>query len=594
MTPPTIKSVNIQPLDNLYLENLLNLDIHEAAKQFSGTDLALDTQNGDLKRLLAGGKTEATSLDEEAAWIQLIRETDTNNDKSIDLEEVKNLLASNLAAEQANSIDPNEFLASIDSLMTQRYAPLAANMVALRSYHVFTPTLEAVKLYNDGIFSDEISLAQRTFALNGLGKTATNVVGFIPSLARNLWAESPLLLGDEAAKSSAEGRYQERKAAIASLEQTIAKGIEGNEAWAMEGNLSAAIATLDEETRDILETELCASRLHKMLSLEEPKERYEALLSFAETERPGFLGYGGGNSRMREGWFGDWWNLSGRRNNLFFAKTMSRFLGVKTATEDPNYDQDLHERSRNLLTEMNGDGLSGFNNLAAVGLTNIFCIGGNLCDTTPYRNWSDEASMDSLGRGIDGALLFLASRRAFTFFGDVNRLSKARSLGESAKVWWQESSLFLRKAEGAPRFNPLAGDSLRKAAVAAEQEAEALQLSGASIREEGVRGVFSRISKPFSKMKKAAGAWLFRGLPPLSATQTALLKKSGSLASNGMGRLTRGVLIVGIMQYSDEKLSPPYNPFEHGLLDYNPEADFERYPDPTKPDPAFHAPVETE
>ena len=89
------------------------------------------------------------------------------------------------------------------------------------------------------------------------------------------------------------------------------------------------------------------------------------------------------------------------------------------------------------------------------------------------------------------------------------------------------------------------------------------------------------------------GAWLFKGLPPLSATQTAMLKKSGSLASNGMGRLTRGVLIVGIMQYGDEKLSPLYNPFEHGLLDYNSEADFERYPDPKKPDPAFHAPSES-
>ena len=56
MTPPKVNSVNIQPLDNLYLENLLHLDIQEAAKQFSGSDLVLDTQTGDLKRIWPAAK----------------------------------------------------------------------------------------------------------------------------------------------------------------------------------------------------------------------------------------------------------------------------------------------------------------------------------------------------------------------------------------------------------------------------------------------------------------------------------------------------------------------------------------------------------
>ncbi|KAB2837583.1 flagellar biosynthetic protein FliR, partial [bacterium] len=51
--------------------------------------------------------------------------------------------------------------------------------------------------------------------------------------------------------------------------------------------------------------------------------------------------------------------------------------------------------------------------------------------------------------------------------------------------------------------------------------------------------------------------------------------------------LLAGVILLGILQAADDRLAPAFNPFEYGLKDLDREADFEAYPDPTRPEPVL-------
>ncbi|MFO1463123.1 MAG: hypothetical protein U1F66_05055 [bacterium] len=584
MTPPKVDKVDIRPLDTLYFENLLGVEPKAVAPMLKGSDLVLDSKTGELKRLLAGGQTESRSLEEEAAWVKLIRESDSNGDHQIDLAEAKTILAANLAPDQVSTVSPQEFLNSIAELMKNRYGPISANLKTEQSRAAFGPTLDALRLYNRGIHVDEISLAHRTISFNAIGKTATNTVLFLPSLVYNIKGDSPLLMGDALAENAAEKKFWQRSAAIEALEDVIDAGLRKNESWALEGDLDQAMQRLDAGTRDLLNAELCATRLHRILTLPDSKERYSQLLAFAEGERPGFLGYGGGNSHMDGGWWESFWNLSGRRNNLFFAKTIFRFLAAKAATGDAAFDQGLDQQSRAAFSDMLGDG-GGYGNIAAVGLTNVLCLGGLACEPTEYRDWSDEARMDGLGRGIDGALMVWGARRAFNIFGEAKRLSSYKGIREVFRIWRREGSLFSPATEGAPRFRPFPvtawAEEANKAAKEAELLAEGKELGGKPGR---FGKVLNAAKAPFSAFYR----WATKGLPSLTPGQVAAVKAMGRTAGSGLGRLTKGVLILGIVQYNDQKMSPAFNSFEYGLSDLDREADFDPYPDLTKPDPSLY------
>jgi len=583
MTPPKVDKVDIRPLDTLYFENLIGVNPAQTATLLRGSDLVLDAKSGEMKRLLAGGQTEARSLEEEKAWVDLIRGADTNGDKQIDLAEAKNLLTSNLPTEQASTVDPQQFLDSINELMLHRYGPISANFKAEQARNAFGPTMDAIRLYNRGIHVDEVSLAHRTIALNGIGKTATNTVFFIPSLVRNIWSDSPLLVGDAVAEGAAEKKFWQREAAISSLQSVIDDGLRKNEPWALEGNLDEAMKRVDSGTRDILNDELCTTRLHNILTLEDKKERYSQLLAFANGERPGFLGMGGGNSHITGGWWESFWNLTGRRNNLFFAKTIFRFLAVKAASGDEGFDNNLDQQSRMAFSDMLGDG-GGYANIAAVGLTNVLCLGGTVCEPTHYRDWSDEAKLDGLGRGIDGALMVWGARKAFNIFGEANRLRSFKGVREVFRVWRNEGSIFTPAEEGASRFRPFPLSAWTEGANKAALEAEQL---GLDTEKAGTPGRFKKalnaVTSPLSSLKN----WAFKGLPQLTAGQAAALKSAAGVAKTGGNKLVRAVLILGIVQYNDDKFNAAFNPFEYGMTDLDREANFDPYPDLTKPDPTL-------
>lgn len=575
----TGSKVDIQSLDSLYLENLIQLDVNEAAKRFTGSDLILDTKTGSLNKVgKEGAPGDATTLEQEAAWVQTIRDADTNKDHYVDVDEVKKLLG-NLPPDQASAIDPTKFLESVEKLMKDRYDPLAKNMKGWKAELTFRPTLDALDLYNKGLLSEGYRHAGATIAFNGLTKTLANVAGFVSFPVRRIGGKTEVLWGDQKAMAAAKKDFDNRQEALNKLREVIEKGVAANESWAVEGKLDEAMKKLDPKTAAILNDQMAATKIHEILNTADPKERNQKMSDFAKKERPGFLGFGTGNTS--EGWFNDFWNYSGHRNNLYFARTTLRFLGTKASSGDATLDDTLHKDARATLADMNGDPLAGFNNLAAVGLTNVFCAGGKFCQPTEYRDWSDEASMDGLGRGIDGALMVFGGNRFLTRLGEASKLTRLKGLygaeGSVLEVW--------RAARAESKWNFLAGGKWGEAALAAEKEAELLGLGAKTSRE----GRLWKLLDKWDAAKTSMKEWIFKGVP-LSAEQKALLEKGAKVSGTGMDKLTKGVVLLGIAQYADQKLSAPYNPFEHGLQDMNREADFERYPDPTKPDPTLSAP----
>lgn len=592
MTPPKLDKVNIQDLDVLHLENLLKLSPEEAAPRFKGTDLFVETSVdpftgetvGELKRIVDGkGTKESKSIEEEQAWIDTIRSGDLNGDKFFDLSEAQTLLKTNLAEEQAATVNPDDFLQTVEGLMAHRYRPLAENMRTFKAELAFRPILDLLKQYNYGIMVDEVRLAHSVVSLNSLTKSAVNVLAFVPYGIQRLWGDAPVLQGDVLAEEAAKANYKERAEAIEALSQVVSEGMERGEVWALEGRLDEALKRLDTDTVVVLDEELAATRLYDILKLSDRKEAYQRLDAFAKAERPGFLGFGGGNTSA--GLLSSFWNYTGRRNNLYIARTLQHFLVAKAATDDPAFDGALRQGAREAIADMDGDKLGGFNNMASVGLTNIFSLGGWLFEPTEWRSWSDEAEMMAVGRVLDAGLVLGFGAKSFGSLADAFKLGGLKGWGQVAKVWWGEGSFLARlnpfgKAGLIRKVVPLG--VWKEARLAAEREAAEFAKLGQEFATP--KGRFGRLLEGMGASLKS---FFFKNLPPLSAAQAAQLKKAGELGYKGMDKFTKGFMGYVLIQIADEQLAPAFNPFEYGLKDMDREADFEAYPDPTRPDPAL-------
>src|SRR5262249_13183749 len=152
----------------------------------------------------------------------------------------------------------------------------------------------------------------------------------------------------------------------------------------------------------------------------EDKDRYRKLLEFAKAERPGFLGFGSGNTRHRH-----FWNYLGTRNNLYFTRSVLQFLSSKAATQDAGHDKVMRAEARGLRKEMLGDG-GGFGNIVSVALTQVTSLFGKLYKPTPYRSWSDEARLDVVGRGLDIGLMLYGGGKLWNALGEIRGLRRLK------------------------------------------------------------------------------------------------------------------------------------------------------------------------
>jgi len=573
-------NVNLKPIEHLYLENLMGaqevLGEETVTKLFEGTDLYYDPKAGTLKSVV-DGKITAMTLDQEASRLRLIRKADTNGDLILTPDEAKALIEKSFPKGEAEKISVDDFMKNTDTLIKKRYAILEKNMEVWKGNLAFKPTLDALEVYNFGIYLDDVRQADSVIPLNALHKTAGNVVSFLPVNLARFFTKGrgpvPLLPHgsvpdnwlpiDAWAEHTATGRYHERSAALAKLKQITEEAVKKGESWALDGNFDEALKHLDSDERDLLTDDIPGKKIHDIINIEDDKQRYTALKEFATGERPGFLGYFGGNAT---GWGErNWFNYTGRHNNIFFARSVMSFLGSKAATSDPDFNNQLHSDANAIRKDILGEG-GGFTNTISWGITGLLhLVSFGKIEQTPWREWSDEAEMDGLGRAIDAGIMIYTSAQGLKSWKEMWALRRVGGIKEVWSVMRNEGKWyrpFTREAWAARRL---------------ELEAE-IARTGEELRKPGWFG------------RKLAGFKdkLFGKLPPvdevLNPAQLKLLKGAGKSGSWLMSKLTDGAIILYITQKVDSGFAAHYNPYE---TDH--EVDLDPMPNPLKPDPMLYS-----
>ncbi len=588
----SVDKVDIRPLNTLYFDNILGFKPDEQAKMYEGSDLVLDKASGALKRMVAGqseANAEDVTIEQENEYVNLIRGADANGDGYLKVDEVRLLLQSALSSEQAAQVDPQAFLDSFAVLMEKRYAPIAENVKQFRGALAFRPTLDALELYSHGLYLDDMLHADAPFRVGGLTKTLTNSLLFVPKLGIKIFDhDTSVLQGDKWASDRAKSDYDSRQKSLENLKKVIDEGVDKEEPWALEGDLKGALAKLSSGDRENLEDRMVAAEIHQILGIKDDKERYLKLQEFAVRERPGFLGFGSGNAN---GW--NFWNISGKHNNLYFAKSALAFLLSKATTGDSEFDNTMRVDSRNIRKDMLGGENAGFNNIASVGLTGVGCgiayvftlgqkVNMDTC-VTDYQPWGDEDKITGFGRAIEIGLITGGGMRFLSRAGQFNKIRALEGWGSAGKAWWTGLKA-TRWTRSFPvlGWNLFGGKALAETAEKAQETAKAIGAvekptmlgRAAGIATWPVRMIWRGITWPG---RKAWSKWVDPYLPPLGPEAKAVLQKASNVGKK-LPRWVTGTLVFGAAISIDEKTRPYYNPYE---LDQ--EANFDRYPDPTKP-----------
>ncbi|HKY62050.1 MAG TPA: hypothetical protein VJR29_01395 [bacterium] len=610
MTPPT--KVDISALKFIQLGNLDGLSPDDKAQLFKGTGLSYDPKTDNVDSEKHPGET---NIDVEREYIRTIREantsgTDQDGKEYLDLDEVKKLIQDSLPPEVAANTGPSAFLKNVQALMDGRYNQLGKNFQSFKGQMAFGATLDALNYYNYGLKSEAYRHANAVLPFNGLlTKSVTNIaLGWNLGLWNQVThkdTEDPhdpknqALPADRWAMETADKNFEKRAAAINKLKEEIKKGVAANEKWALEADLDEGLKKLDAESQKLLVDQLAAKSLHKIMTTADPKARYDEMKKFADKERPGFGGFGSGNTTA--GWVNtdDLWNISGHRHNTVFARTIYQFLATKAKTSDAEYNSVLRNENKSALADSQGD-LGGFTNLVSIGGTAVLCSLGKAVTLgqkvdmstciTDYRDWSDEEMIDMPGRSADGLIMILGANGVWNRGGQFRKLwslnseNHLRTLAE-AKAG-EESLTFLDSTrafgrgwvntlptwwQGARTWRPLtkAWNPFGKALnFAGNEEKYAEAIKSAELLAEG-KPITGWWGRKFEAVLKLGNK--------LSPEQKALLAKGAPVGKKGWD-LTKALIVVGIAGAADGHLNPAYNAFP-----IDRESDFERYPDPTRP-----------
>lgn len=613
--------VDLKPIEHLYLENLIGVDPdtkqpidtaaittvgHQAvAKVFEGTDVAL-TENGQLQMLVQGsdGKKQAISrpLHKEVAWLMMIKDADgavgvetdaqgvkklkidsSKKDQNLDVDEVRYMFQAYFSKEEYEQLDPEAFLKGVDETIKKRWSIIFANMQKFDGDLNWKPTLDALDVYNDGRFMDDMRHANSVFNFSSLSKTVVNIGGFIPhniGLKYAWGGKETWLPGDALAENSSKGRYADRKAAVAELRKVIEEGIKNREEWALTGNLDEAMKKLSSQHQEELTDEIPAQRIHKILTNPDEKKRAEELYNFAIGERPGFLGLAGGNTGGAFSGFpsSSWDNYFGWHRNTYFSRSVLAFLGNKqqlgNPTNDPKIAQEnenIHRQAVETRKDILGD-TGSFTNVVSVVLTNPLCGFGAWCEPTPYRTWGDEAKMDGVGRAIDFGVMMYTSFKGFQFLKEAWAYRRMAGMKGVWEVYKRESGFRPRFLGGKNGFRPIPANAMETA----KTEAAAKLVSKGDEVPKGWLG------KKWGGFKDK----LFGGVK-LSPAAQKRINATGHTGGKFIGALTDYVIVpLAVAKPVDEAFQAYYNPFETQH-----ELELAPYPDILKPDPSVAAPA---
>ena len=551
--------VDIRVLYQLPMENLggLNkLSDEEISRRFQGTDLIYDFKSKTLKRHSqdSEGKeiTEQTTIKNEAERLMMIRRADANGDGWLNLTESEKLLADNLPQGARAKITPEKFLEGLQKMIAGRYSPLASNIQEIDGKAVSMPLILLLKEYNIGIYQDEVRHANSVLPLNGLTKSATNI-GSVPVVAvHNIFtgddSDWNYMGGTYHAKKAAKSRFERANTAIDNLEKAFEAGTKKRENWALNGDLNEALAHLGGGDREIITDQLAGKKLYSIISNEDAGEKFKLMAEFAEGERPEFLGYFGGNTSDAS-----FWNYTGRKNNIYFAKSIYHYLAKKAKTGTKDTDDTRQLAARSQLDDIKGDG-GNFSNVFWWGASRVFSLGGTFFEPTEYRAWGDLDSMNGVGRFANGALMLWGGNNALKGVKEAWNLRRVHGTGEVLRVWWRNKS-----AWDLLKLKPMPTQAFAKAAAAERSVAAELSRFDRAINTTGkvVRWPFKQIWRPFGWI----GSKVVGKMPISPATQAA----AANVVQKGDSYLVRGVLLLGIVTYADEKQTGPISPFEMGF-----------------------------
>jgi len=423
--------VNILSLYNFRVEDLQWLEqsgftSNEVAKVFqNGTDLVYDSTHKKFKPRLAGAKP--LSLAQLVHVANKIRQADTPvkdingdgkpdvGDGYIDLKEAKKLMLGTLKSHKAKATDPKVFLAYLKHLMTHRYNPIYKNWTNLAGILFHRHLVDTLGIYNDGLLQTDLAHANYLIPGNGLTKTVSNAVLLGPVAVYNIFAKEnvPYLMGDAGARAKAILRHSRAKIILSNLKDVFEKGYAKREKWALKGNLLMALKKLSKADAKIIGEQLAGKEIYRIFQIKDDKKRYDALKKFADAERPGAAGFGGGNTSDLS-----FWNYAGGKNNLYFAASIYNSLYSQAhVAGDPKWSAQFKAEVDQTLKDLKGNGGS-FGNA----LLHWFSL-----KKVPYRDWSDQNTINAPGRLIFGLSAFAGSWK----YG----LKLARSIGKIGNYW---------------------------------------------------------------------------------------------------------------------------------------------------------------
>jgi len=188
------------------------LNSHQKTALFRNTDLYLQEDG-----TLLSARDPASSGVSFRSFIDLmevVRGFDANQDQKLDRDEIKKLSKTFL---KDRVVDFQETAETADArsveLLMHRYSEFLKNWEQLRSELSFKPLIDILKVYNYGLYLDDVRQAKAPMQVNGLTKAVGNILTFIPYnfLYRPFGhAEKNWMLMDDVAQTAAQQRYQQR------------------------------------------------------------------------------------------------------------------------------------------------------------------------------------------------------------------------------------------------------------------------------------------------------------------------------------------------------------------------------------------------
>lgn len=449
---------------------------HKMQEILKGSDLSVDEKSGEVVASEKAQKVRDVALQAEMVRMYIKA---ADGDYTLTLEEAKKFIQEN---EQMKGISAQSFLEEARSFVEKRWGPICDNLKQYSVEYPLQNLVDGLHVYNDGIYKEEFEQGRMAFsplksAINlpsWFGNVA--IFGLTPleksplkawdyQLGRETGVEAGFLSGDNMAMERAYDDHLKRQVAIAALVEVLNKDLKekGKESVAWNnlgqnaeagagkasaekiltllknsGNIQVTVERLDAsadadkpvkrsypetisgtEAEAILREQLAFEDLFALLTTTDKDERYQRAITFAQQERAGTLGLGGGHAVHRTPW-----NLvTDEVNNFYYAKSLLDTVIREGKPEQQQVATDLLY-NQIMASGENGGGSLTHHLLWAVTLGQVW----------PYRPMSDEEAMYVPERIMKiGAVMAFGPEVAG--WGKAKVLAGGGKVGETLGAW---------------------------------------------------------------------------------------------------------------------------------------------------------------